>query len=81
MEKAHTSLAAVLARAHRVLLEDIEQLEQQISTGAANVAKLAAQLKQVQTHLIRHFHLEEHEGYMDAVIQRDPSQDRGGGQG
>jgi signal transduction histidine kinase len=77
MQKSHKSLAEVIQRAHHMLLADLSRLEELGCTSArGSVAELNTQLRTVQTHLLRHFRLEEQDGYMDAVLKRDPGQER-----
>jgi hypothetical protein len=77
MQKSHKSLAEVIQRAHRMLLADLSRLEEVgCSPATGTIAELSTQLLIVQTHLVRHFRLEEQDGYMDAVLKRDPGQER-----
>jgi hemerythrin-like domain-containing protein len=77
MRKPRKSPVETLTRAHDALLKDLQQLEKE--TGAPsgpNAAKMSTRLDQVRTHITQHFRFEEQDGYMDAVVQRAPHQER-----
>ena len=66
-----------LRHAHATLLSDLKKLE--VAARAASDAapeELAAQLRRTRAHLAEHFRFEEENGYMTAVLQRDPNQGR-----
>jgi hypothetical protein len=66
-----------LARAHAVLLEDLQNLENVIRAPASGrPARLATQLRRLRRHLGEHFRFEERDGYMSAVRKREPQLDR-----
>jgi len=77
MKVLQTSPIEALGGAHQALLEDLRMLE----TAAApcsihNAAEVNARLDQIHQHITEHFQLEERDGYMDAVLKRDPHRDR-----
>ena len=66
-----------LRHAHATLLSDLKKLE--VAARAASDAapeELAAQLRRTRAHLAEHFRFEEENGYMSAVLLRDPNQER-----
>jgi iron-sulfur cluster repair protein YtfE (RIC family) len=71
------SLVATLAEAHHRLLDDLQKVERiaQSSSGA-EVTELGTHLMRLRTHLEEHFQLEEHDGYMQAVLERAPQLER-----
>lgn len=77
MSKSEPSLADALAQAHTVLMKDVGELETlaRAQTGQT-VTDLGISLAKLQQHLADHFRFEEQNGYMDAVLKRDPHQDR-----
>ena len=77
MENLHRSLAEDLRRAHAELRKDLRELEAAARTPAgAGGEELRACLGLTGAHLTEHFRLEEQNGYMDAVLQRDPNRER-----
>jgi DUF1680 family protein len=77
MKVLPTSPIEALGGAHQALLEDLRMLE----TAAAqcsnqNAVEMKARLDQIHQHLKDHFQLEEQDGYMDAVLKRDPHRER-----
>jgi hypothetical protein len=64
-------------RVHAVLHEDLRRLEEAARpTARHDVALLRARLGITEAHLVEHFRLEEHNGYMDAVRKREPRLER-----
>ena len=66
-----------LRQAHARLRKDLGELEAaaRAPAGAAAPA-LGALLRRARAHLAEHFRFEEENGYMTAVLQRDPNQGR-----
>src|SRR5262245_55234372 len=67
-------IAEALAGAHVMLGEELRRLEEAARPGPGEgPAALAARLSATRAHLAEHFRLDEHDGYMDAVREREPS--------
>jgi hypothetical protein len=66
-----------LHQAHATLRRDLGELEAaaRAPSGAAPEA-LASHLRRTRAHLAEHFRFEEENGYMGAVLLRDPNQGR-----
>src|SRR5262245_29806695 len=65
--------AEALSRAHGALLEDLRQLEQAVlRVSGEPMAELRARLDATRRHITEHFRVEEQNGYMDAVREREP---------
>jgi hypothetical protein len=77
MKTDHLCFAETLRRAHAALENHLREL-----VGAARapsggrLADLGGRLKRTRARLAEHFVLEEENGYMDAVLQRDPNRER-----
>ena len=66
-----------LTAAHEALLEDLRKLEQEAkSLPHQGLAELRGRLDVTRQHIADHFRLEEQNGYMDAVIKREPRLER-----
>jgi hypothetical protein len=77
MSKQRASGAELLSRAHGVLLDDLEQLEEAARSLTNDAsAPFAAHLRRVQRHVMEHFRFEERDGYMSQVRKREPHLDR-----
>jgi hemerythrin-like domain-containing protein len=76
MKKTNRAPAATLAEAHRKLLEDLQNLERVAQASDADSTELSVCLKSIRTHLEEHFRLEEHNGYMQAVLDQAPQLER-----
>ena len=71
------SVAESLGRAHVVLLADLRVLEQSARPSSGEgLAELRARLGATQTHVTEHFRFEEQNGYMEAVLKREPRLER-----
>jgi hypothetical protein len=77
MAKVQRAGAEGLRQAHARLRKDLGELEAaaRAPAGAAAPA-LGALLRRARAHLAEHFRFEEENGYMTAVLQRDPNQGR-----
>jgi hypothetical protein len=73
------SLAEALGLTHAALLEELRELEEAARSPAAGPGVLRARLAKTRAHLAMHFRFEE-DGYMDAVLQREPHRERVVGQ-
>lgn len=77
MPTQSVSLAGQLARAHAKLVHDLAELAHAIrKTTNDSLKEFKARLQAARTDLVEHFRLEELNGYMDAVRDRSPSQNR-----
>ena len=77
MERTENSVAEALARAHVALLADLRVLEQSARPSSGEgLADLRARLGATQTHVTEHFRFEEQNGYMEAVLKREPRLER-----
>jgi hypothetical protein len=71
------SVAEALGRAHAALLADLRELEQAARPSSRQgLASLRARLSATQTHVTEHFRFEEQNGYMEAVLKREPCLER-----
>ena len=77
MAKVQRAGAEGLRQAHARLRKDLGELEAaaRAPAGAAAPA-LGALLRRARAHLAEHFRFEEENGYMSAVLLRDPNQER-----
>jgi len=67
------SAVEALGRAHRVLLADLQELEEAVRPSSGeDLASLRHRLMTAQTHIRKHFQFEEQNGYMDVVKKREP---------
>jgi hemerythrin-like domain-containing protein len=77
MNKLQVSLADVLSRAHQELREDLRDLEKAVDLASREApAQMVTRLDGLRKHLTEHFRLEEDNGYLDSVRQRQPSRGR-----
>jgi hemerythrin-like domain-containing protein len=77
MNKLQASLADALSRAHQELREDLRELEKAVGpTSWEAPAQMVTRLDGLRDHLTEHFRLEEENGYLDSVRQRQPSRGR-----
>ncbi len=71
------SIADSLSAAHRALASDLQKLEEASAPGShKSLAEIHEQLGQTRVHVLEHFHFEEQNGFMEAVVKRDPRFDR-----
>jgi len=73
MKTTQNSVAEMLGRAHRALLEDLRKLEE--ATPLADGGRreeLYDLLAETRVRVAEHFRLEEQNGYLDAVSKREP---------
>lgn len=64
-----------LLKAHETLLADLAQLVKVCQAPTADIGSVAAALRKTQEHIAQHFRFEEQDGYMDAVLKRQPYQE------
>jgi iron-sulfur cluster repair protein YtfE (RIC family) len=77
MTKTANTVAEAMSQAHARLLEDLRRLQEAVRAPFSDgPAELHSRLERMRTHLIEHFRLEEHGGYLDGVRQREPQVDR-----
>jgi nucleotide-binding universal stress UspA family protein len=78
MPRTEGSVAESLGRAHTALLGDLRRLEEAArrASGEVGPGELRARLRATQAHLTEHFRLEEQNGYMEAVRNRQPHLER-----
>jgi hypothetical protein len=73
MPKLQATFAAALLRAHRAVLRDLQALQAATRPGReGEPAELAAGLDRARGHLAEHFRFEEQNGYLAAVLERQP---------
>ncbi len=77
MKKAQPAGVEGLGQAHATLRKDLGELEAaaRAASGAAPVM-LSALLRRARAHLAEHFRFEEENGYLSAVLLRDPNRGR-----
>jgi hypothetical protein len=75
VEERQRALAEALRRAHADLGKDLRELEA-AARAPAGLTEMAARLDRTRLHLAEHFRFEEEDGYMTAVLQRDPNRER-----
>ncbi len=77
MKTQRTSAVDALLQAHRNLMKDLQDLDRTAGPRSRKgIAALQAGLDQVAAHLTEHFRFEEKNGYMDAVLLREPHRER-----
>ena len=77
MSKLRVSLAEAMGRAHRVLLEELRDLEKAVGPPLpGGPARLIPRLEWLREHLAEHFRFEEENGYLVEVRQREPNRER-----
>jgi ElaB/YqjD/DUF883 family membrane-anchored ribosome-binding protein len=77
VEKAHPSVAEALRQAHAALGRDLRELAAAAGVpSGAGLAEVTVRLDKTREHLAEHFRFEEENGYMDAVLQRNPNRER-----
>jgi hypothetical protein len=77
MKKVQPTFAERLRRAHAALEKDLLRLEEAARPpSAVGHAELGARLQRTRGRLTEHFGFEEENGYMDAVLERDPNRER-----
>jgi len=77
MERAGTSVAEALGRAHTALFEDLQKLEAMVHPAPGKgLLELRARLDATHVHITEHFRFEEQNGYMGAVRKREPRLER-----
>jgi hypothetical protein len=75
MDKRHNSIASALSRAHSALLDNLAKLEAAAAPGVGE-AELHSRLEATRKLVSEHFRLEEQNGYMNTIRNRDPRFDR-----
>jgi hypothetical protein len=77
MAKSLRSIAEALRKAHNRLTEDLDRLEQVLGCPSPeNQAEIAYDLAKARRYLTEHFRLEEQNGYMNVVSNRQPRFER-----
>ena len=77
MENRENSLGKALGRAHVVLLEKVQKLEEAVRPESGEtLEEVRTRLGATQTQVTRHFHLEEKNGFLADVAEREPRLDR-----
>jgi hypothetical protein len=77
VEKTERSVADALKQVHGALLADLRALEQALQPSSGEgVAALRTRLGATHAHITEHFRCEEQNGYMDAVMKREPRLER-----
>jgi hypothetical protein len=77
MKQTRASIAEALTQAHATLLHDLGKLEEAVQPASSEgLAQLRSRLAATRTHIARHFHFEERDGYMDAIRKREPRLER-----
>jgi hypothetical protein len=69
MMTLHATYGDALIRSHRILLEDLQDLEMARSG-------LATRLDRTRMHLAEHFRFEEQNGYLASIVEEHPHLDR-----
>lgn len=68
------SVVEALRQAHIALRKDLAGLENAArSSLSTDSAEMRSRLDRTRTHITEHFRCEEENGYMDAVLQREPN--------
>jgi hypothetical protein len=73
MANVQPAEAECLRQAHATLRKDLGELE---AAAGAPPAVLDALLRRARAHLAEHFRFEEENGYLSAVLLRDPNRGR-----
>jgi hemerythrin len=77
MDKSPAFIAEALRQVHLELWQNLWQLEDFLADPRDKTRDdWSSALRKLQSHLVHHFQLEEENGYMDAVLKRDPGQTR-----
>jgi uncharacterized protein YciI len=77
MAKTPGTVVDALLRAHRELLTRLRELEAAARAAPAEQASAwSVRLEAVRAVLVEHFRFEEEDGYMAAVLQREPEMER-----
>ena len=74
MENKRLSIVEVLRQVHTALLKDLARLEDaaRFSVGTDST-EMRSRLERTRAHITEHFRFEEQNGYMDAVLAREPN--------
>jgi len=74
MENKPLSVVEALRQAHFALLKDLAGLEDaaRFSVGTDST-EMRSRLERTRAHITEHFRFEEQNGYMDAVLAREPN--------
>jgi hypothetical protein len=76
MEKKN-SIGEALNRAQVVLLENVQKLEEAVGPESGEtLEEVCTRLRATQTQVTRHFRLEEKNGFLTDVAEREPRLDR-----
>jgi hypothetical protein len=74
MENTSITVVESLEQAHRALMKDLVDLEEASrSSLGMTAAQIGSRLARTRTHITDHFRFEEHNGYMDATLHREPN--------
>ncbi len=74
MENTLMSVVESLQQTHLALLKDLIDLEEVARSSLhMNAAEMCSRLVKTRTHITDHFRFEEHNGYMNATLQREPN--------
>ena len=74
MENKRLSIVEVLRQVHTALLKDLARLEDAArSSVGTDSAEMRSRLERTRAHITEHFRFEEQNGYMDAVLDREPN--------
>lgn len=77
MEKPQGWVGAALKRTHAALVEDLRKLEEVARHATEeDLTQLQDRLTATQQHVADHFRFEEQNGYMEAVVEREPRLER-----
>lgn len=67
---------ASLIEAHKRLQSNLQELDALVASPETSPSVLAKRMNDLQALLTEHFHWEEKDGYMQAVLARAPQQER-----
>jgi hypothetical protein len=74
MENTATAVVESLQKAHLALLKDLAGLEEATrSSLSMDAAETCSCLARIRTNIMDHFRFEEHNGYMDVALDREPN--------
>lgn len=74
MANNELSVVEALRKAHINLLKDLAGLVDAVhSSLGTDAVEMRSLLERTRTHILEHFRFEEQNGYMDAVLHREPN--------
>jgi hemerythrin-like domain-containing protein len=78
VENAQTRepFADSFCQAHEALRQNLGEVDEAARVPSRNPWELGSLLDKVRMHLLKHFRLEEKDGYMSEVLKEDPSRER-----